>query len=636
MEKKLLLIDGNSLINRAFYAFGANGTQFSHKGKPTGATYGFLNMLFKGIEDLKPTHIAVAFDVRAKTFRHNLFTEYKAGRRTTPDDLISQIADLKELLDIMGVSIIEKQGFEADDIIGTLSQESDMPVIILTADRDAFQLISDNNVKGQSVELHLTKTGVTSLDIWTNNRVILEKEIIPSQFIDIKSLQGDTSDNIPGAKGIGEKTALQLVQQFSSIDNLYNSIDKVTSATTRQKLVDSKEMVYKSYQLAKIITDVPLDINFDGFKFTMPLGGETYTAFNERGFKSLIKRSNLWGDIKHAPTNSERKENIPTQINEVKTIQDLITAVNLIITSKDCIGISIEYNDEFFSLSQKNSVNEYHQYKIHVLKNLIDGGLDYEEIIQTLKPFFQCDIPKFVVDSKELKKLLATRKIELNNVKIDAKICAYLLGCEPNLTIYFSQKLREREMFDLYQNIELPLVDILLEMERNGAKLSNDALTRVSDELTQEINDISEQIYSQAGERFNINSPKILSDILYKKLGLDTLQKTKTGFSTNEEVLQKLKNKHQIVPLILRYRKIFKLNSTYVNGYKNLMDEQGFIHTTFNNTVTVTGRLSSSEPNLQNIPARSEEAKRIRQLFTSRFTKDNNKGFLLCADYSQI
>ena len=650
-NKKLMLIDGNSLINRAFYAFGSGNAHLSYNGTPTNATYGFLNMLFRSIEDLKPTHVAIAFDVRAKTFRHEMFTEYKAGRRSTPPELITQLADAKELLCKMGISIVEKQGFEADDVIGTLAKLSPMPTVILTADKDAFQLISNN------VELHLTKTGVTTTDVWTVQRVTEEKGITVPQFIDIKALQGDTSDNIPGAKGIGEKTAYQLVQQFGTIDNLYKSLSQISSASIREKLEASKEMVYKSLELATIVTNVPIECNsacFDGYRFSLPMGQGAFNAFNERGFKTLCKRTSLWSDDINLATASKENQNEKTSpcanvdrecfISKI-TSKENFESIKSQIFNADRIAITNSNNG--FAIATSTT----QQYDFPVKYTLLDEGFDYEELFTLLKPVFESNIPKIVFDSKALKTLLSSRDILLENVTIDVKICEHLLKSKTGtalddigkMSAYelysedYLKKLEHAQMLDLYDKMELPLVDILLDMEKVGAKISRETLSQVSNELAKEIAEVSEQIYVQAGEQFNINSPKILSEVLFKKLGLETLQKTKTGFSTNEEVLQKLYNKHPIVPFVMRYRKLFKLLSTYVNGYKSLLDEEGFVHTTFNNTATVTGRLSSSEPNLQNIPARSEESKRIRKLFTSRFEVANNlEGFLVCADYSQI
>ncbi|MCL2756256.1 MAG: DNA polymerase I [Firmicutes bacterium] len=634
--ERLLLIDGNSLINRAFYAFGAGGAHLSHNGNPTNATYGFLNMLFKGIDEIKPTHLAVAFDVKRKTFRNDIYAEYKAHRKTTPDELRVQLKDLKEILRTMNITILEKEGFEADDILGTMSRNCAQECIILTADRDAFQLVSDK------CSLYLTKTGVSNLDTWNIERINSEYKIHPTQFIDLKALMGDKSDNIPGAKGVGEKTALLLIQEFGSIENLYNNLDTVKEKT-RALLEQSRENVLLSKTLATIDTAVPINCEFNATSIKFPLDQSVYQAFYERGFNSLLKRKNLWGSEVQETIQSDKK----TETIKIKTTEELVQVVEQILSKKQ---VALDYDADGFYLVTQADV----EYQIPFRRSLIDDGLDIDEVLEILKPLFESNLEKLVFDSKVFKTFLYEKDMSLNNVIIDAKIAYHLLTSRTNvksvediLSFYrvnsnlkiaplfdldLPNKLGSNMLLELYQDVELPLVDILCDMEKNGAKIDFTALQSVSEEFNAEILKTSEEIYTAAGERFNINSPKILSEILFKKLGLSTLTKTKTGYSTNEEVLQKLSNKHPIIPLVLRYRKYSKLLSTYINGYKNLMTPSCFVHTTFHNTATVTGRLSSSEPNLQNIPQRSNEAGKIRSLFISRFEDGN----LLCADYSQI
>jgi len=631
--KKLLFIDGNSLVNRAFYAFGGGGAHLSHNGNPTNATYGFLNMLFKGIDEIKPTHIAVAFDVKRKTFRNELYSEYKAHRKATPEELIVQLKDLKSLLPIMNIKILEKEGFEADDILGTMSK-CGHDTILLTADKDAFQLVSD------TCHLYLTKTGVTNLDIWTKDRVLDEYKLAPEQFIDLKALMGDTSDNIPGAKGIGEKTALSLIQEFSSVENLYDNLDKVKEST-RIKLEASRENVFVSKTLATIDTNMDIKCDIDDCAINFPLGVNVYHAFAERGFKSLLNRKNLWQDGVQSMIGVQTelaKSVIKIKPTIIKTSDELEDFVKEIINKKQ-IALHSDSNGYYIAT---DSVTEY---QIPFRQTLLDDCMDMEEVVEFLKPLIVSNTEKLVFDSKSS---------FVKNVAVDAKIARHLLTSQTNIKsldeifswykvtsnlkiaplfeIGFLSRLEKNSLLGLYTDVELPLVNILCQMEQSGAKIDTEALQSVGKEFEDEIADLSEKIYDVAGERFNINSPKILSDVLFKKLGLETATKTKTGYSTNEEVLNKLAGKHPIVSLVLRYRKISKLLSTYVNGYKHLVDSHGFVHTTFHNTGTVTGRLSSSEPNLQNIPQRTKEATKIRSLFISRF----ENGTLLCADYSQI
>ncbi|MCL2570499.1 MAG: DNA polymerase I [Firmicutes bacterium] len=629
--EKLLVIDGNSLLNRAYYAFGTGSNELSHNGMPTNATYGFLNMLFRGLEDIRPTHLVVTFDVRGKTFRHEICSDYKATRKGMPDDLAVQLGDLKKLLEIMNIKILEKQGFEADDIIGTLAKRNLASAIILTADRDAFQLVDDKT------ELHLTKTGVTNTDIWTTERVKAEMGVTPNQIIDIKALQGDKSDNIPGAAGIGEKTAMQLIQDFGNIENLYNSLATIKEST-RQKLESSRDNVFKSKILATINTSVPIELRLNDFALRFPLEKPVFDAFAERGFKSLLKRKNIWAD-EFATTPTEIQKPIAVTQYEIKDLSTLESYVKTF----DKKQIAISYDQSAFYLA--TDVGSEH--KITVFMNMLDGGIDFEQILLTLAPILEGDCEKLVFDSKGFKELLATRNIKLYNVKLDAKLYFHLLTSRTNIeritdilpgnaaalfSVDYETKLRSVGMWELYHDMELLMVDVLLEMQNNGVKVNLQTLTEVAGELSTEINDISNEIYAKIGETFNINSPKVLGDILFKRLGLQTVVKTKTGYSTNEETLQKIKDHHPVVPLILRYRHLFKLQSGFVQSFKSHMREDGLVHTTFNNTGTVTGRLSSSEPNIQNIPKRSDSSDRVRKIFTSRF----DGGKLLCADYSQI
>lgn len=606
------MIDGNSLINRAYYAFGTSGG-ITWNGNPTNATYGFLNMFFKAVGDIKPKYIAVAFDVRAKTFRHKMYTEYKATRKGMPDDLAVQFVDLKELLKTMGVTILECEGYEADDIIGTLSKACTHPTIILSADRDGLQLIDD------CAEVHLTKTGVTNLEIWDVARVKAEYGLTPEQLIDLKALVGDKSDNIPGATGVGEKTGLELMLEYGRLENIYDNLENIRESL-REKLRTSKDMVYLSRDLARINTKVPCNCNTETFIFNSPMGKQVYDAFDQRGFKSLCKRPSLWTEDFYSepsiPTAPQVSENPIMEIKDLSQIKNLLDA-------------------EKIAISSDNSAYYVNNFKIPIRMDLLSGGFDEAEILTALKPIYESKISKAVFDSKALKE-----KLTVNNVIIDVKLCEHLLSTETDIhkrvvtleDFDYLQKLDSVGMLQLYSQIELPLVDILVEMQKNGAKIDLKALNNVSLNLQSQIAELTSKIYAFAGENFNINSPQQLGDILFKKLGVETTRKTKTGWSTDEFELTKKAGSHPIVPQILRYRKVFKLYSTYIVGYKNLADTDGFVHSTFHNTATVTGRLSSSEPNLQNIPVRSEDSELIRKLFVSRF----QSGKIISADYNQI
>ena len=607
---KLLLVDGNSLLYRAYFAFGGGGVSLSHDGRPTHATYGFLNMLTRAIVDITPTHLAVCFDMRGKTFRHDLYSDYKATRKPTPEDLIAQLADTREILSELGIAVVQKQGFEADDLIGALSKR--MPSIILTADKDAFQLIRDG------VELALTKSGVTTLDIWNESRVTREIGLTPTQMIDLKAIMGDASDNIPGAKGIGEKGATALVTQFGNVAKIYENLDSIKGAL-KQKLQDSESQVMLSLQLAKINCDVEIDTSLQNMQLRFPFDNTLKPVFASRGFNSLVNKKGIWlssnGQPQVAPT-------------EILCRDDLWSSVKQLQKSNH---IAIHWDKDFVYVA-----NEQVEFKIRILQNLFDGGLEEGEIWRELDSILRGSASKFVWDSKALKE----RGIAISNVVLDAKIALHLLNSKAEITganellrAGLMEKLVALSLKKLYKDVELPLVDVLVEMQGHGVALDLAALQKASVEFRAQIEEKTQEIYKISGEQFNINSPKAMGEILFKKLGLQVIEKTKTGeFSTNEEVLLKLRGKHPIIEPILRYRKLSKLHSTYVQGYMRLVDENGFVWTRFNNTGTVTGRLSSSEPNLQNIPARSEESRRIRQLFKSRFVG----GKLLCADYSQI
>ena len=484
---KFLVIDGNSLLNRAYYAFGGRGEigELSFGGMPTNAVYGFLNMFIKAATDLKVKYICVAFDMRQPTFRHQMFKGYKANRHKMPDDLAVQFDQLKDILKTMQIKIYQCAGYEADDIIGTIAKQAkNVQVINLTADRDGLQLVAPN------VELHLTKTGVTNLDVWTVERIQKEYGLSPRQLIDVKALMGDKSDNIPGAMGVGEKTAVALVQK-------YGSVEAVIEAGANKKVNDSVAMVQMSRKLAEINCQVPIDFHLEDCPFVFPFNDDVKYKFEQAGFKSLLRRNFMWV-----------------------------------------------------------------------------SGATVEQPIPTL----------------------------FANVKDESKA------------------------------LDEAVTPILRKMSANGVKVNVKALDALGTDLENEIAALEREIYALAGETFNVKSTQELSDVLQRKLGVNLTKKTKTGYSTNEEVLTELAPTVPLAAKVLEYRGKYKLYSTYVRGYGNAVDLEGLIHTTFNIDKTATGRLSSSEPNLQNIPQRKIDSDRFRQIFVSRFTN----GKMLSADYSQI
>ncbi|MCQ2382041.1 MAG: DNA polymerase [Clostridia bacterium] len=481
-----LVIDGNSLLNRAYYAFGGRGEvgELSFGGMPTNAVYGFLNMFIKAATDLKVKYVCVAFDMRQPTFRHQMYQGYKANRHKMPDDLAVQFDQLKDILKTMQIKIYQCAGYEADDIIGTIARQvKGVRVINLTADRDGLQLVAPN------VELHLTKTGVTNLDVWTVERIQKEFGLTPHQLIDVKALMGDKSDNIPGASGVGEKTAVALVQK-------HGTVEKVIECANNKKVNDSVDMVRLSRKLAEINCNVPINFQLDDCHFVYPFCDEVKTKFEQAGFKSLLRR-NIW-------------------VNGVTAVQ-------------------------------------------------------------TVKPLF-------------------------HDVKDESK------------------------------ELDEAVMPVLRKMSANGVKVDVMALDALGVALQSEITSLENEIFALAGENFNIKSTQEVSDVLQRKLGVNLTKKTKTGYSTNEEVLNQLAPTVPLASKVLEYRGKYKLYSTYVRGYGNAVDLEGLIHTSFNIDKTATGRLSSSEPNLQNIPQRKVDSDRFRHVFVSRF----DKGKMLSADYSQI
>ena len=620
---KIVLIDGNSLINRAYYAM---PKLINKQGKPTGAVYGFLSMLIKLIDEIEPTHIAVAFDLKAPTFRHKMYDEYKAGRHPMPEDLVEQMPLLKEVLKCLNIKICELAGYEADDILGTLSCRFSDKTFIISGDKDILQLVSS------STEVWLAKKGITDMDKVTLSGMQLEG-FLPHQVIEYKGLAGDSSDNIKGVKGIGEKTARNLLNEYKSIDGIYENIDKI-KGKVHDNLVNDKESAYFSKKLATIYTEVPIDCTIDETKFIYPFNEKQLEMLNELEFTSLISRMKF--------------ENIPDKKDKeivVKSIQSIQELNKVLSKTADCI--SMDFSDNITISIDSNIC-----YSISIIEDLFNEGLTYDEFISSLKPIFEDNtIKKILVGVKNLMHKLKDYNVKLNNY-FDLLLAGYIIKSKnftsieelfndfnilsPNSAKMFDlydielECLQCENLVGLYDDIEMPLQKILYDMECQGVTIDTSILNRLGKEFVNELTTLTEQIFELAGESFNINSPKQLGVILFEKLGLKAVKKTKTGYSTSEEVLLKLVGKHPIIELILRYRKIAKLNSTYIEGMRGLV-EGGKIHTTYEQTVTKTGRLSSTNPNLQNIPARDSEGSKIREMFVA-----SDGCILLSADYSQI
>lgn len=629
--EKLILLDSNSLINRAFYAM-PNLT--NRKGEFTGAIFGYVNMLLRLISDYVPTHIIATFDRRAPTFRKEIYSDYKGTRKGMPDELAVQLAPTKRVLEAMNIPIVEMDGFEADDLIGTLSKRFKMQTYIVTGDKDSLQLIDDTTT------VLLTKKGVTEIVEYTTAR-LKEDGLSPSQIIDLKSLMGDASDNIPGVPSVGEKTAMSLLASYATLDGVYEHIGEI-KGKLQEKLIVSKDLAYLSYRLATIKTDVPFDFDINSAQLKYPYDIKLKEVFQELEFAKLAEKLNYVGT-------SEVKENAVKEVEVVEIASEDDLAA-LILKIKESGSMAIDYADKVHISLTKNDC-----YSIQTSDNLFGEGVTSEAMWNALGEVIASEkIKKIVYDAKSFMYFLAEFSLILNNYD-DIDIKGYLVDANRNykslseisaayqlpecnksaslfeLNDILDDKMIELGLEKLYYDLELPLVNVLYCMEGEGFAIDKEVLNKQNSAISAEIDILTDEIIKYAGKTFNINSPKQLAQVLFEELGLKSGKKTKTGLSTNVDVLLSLQDAHPIVPLVLRQRELSKLKSTYLDGMLPLIDRNGRIHTVFKQTVTATGRLSSTEPNLQNIPIRKEEGKHIREMFVA--SKGNR---LVCADYSQI
>ncbi len=636
--EKLVLIDGNSLINRAFYAMPLLTTK---NGEYTNAVYGFMNMFFKMLDTEKPTAIAVAFDLKAPTFRHKMFTEYKGTRKPMPDELRPQIQLLKDLLKLMGISVVEKEGFEADDLIGTIAKKTDIKTVIFTGDRDSFQLVDEQT------EVHFTKRGITDVEILDQKSFKEKTGILPSQVVDLKALMGDSSDNIPGVKGVGEKTALTLIQTYGDIDQLYKHTDDL-KGKLQEKIVDGKDVAYLSRALATIEINAPIDTDLSKMGFSFPFSSAVKNRFVELEFKSLTRRADVFEQL---------AEEQPVAANESEPKE-----VQLIVAAQASLAKEIDASGELALYITGQAVNVYdgqREYAFPIRENLLDTGLDLAPILEQVIPLLSECKNLIVFSKKELKHyLLKQSGYQLASPCDDVSLMKYLgdfagraetpeevfieYGLDKSKPAYALSYLRDKlkatliaeDMLSLYQDVELPLADVLFEMEIAGFKVDTQALYKTGEKYQAMLVDLEKEIRQVTNEpTLNVNSPRQLGEVLFEKLKLGKGKKTKFGYSTSAEVLESLDTDHPSIALILRYRQVQKLFSTYIEGFKPLIDKKtGLIHTSFNQTMTATGRLSSKEPNLQNIPVREQEGRELRKFFVAR---DDDR-VLVGADYSQI
>lgn len=644
--EKLLILDSNSLMNRAFYAL---PPLTNSEGISTSAIYGFMNMLLKMKEEIKPDYIVAAFDRKAPTFRHKEYSDYKAGRKKMPAELAMQFPIIKDILKNLAIEIYEIDGFEADDIIGTvanLCEKEGIEVYVVTGDKDALQLVSEN------INVIITKKGVTETEEYNKQAFIHEYKITPKQFIDVKGLMGDKSDNIPGVPGIGEKTAFKLIQTYGSIEEVLNNVENVNGKRLKENLEEYREQALFSKKLATIITEVPIDINLEDIKSNENFNKE---ALKEQLMKLEMKKLlyKIIGEDEKKEI-SINKETINTLDALKKTLEEIKDEAFFTYTVLDSPIFSKIRIDKIF-LGQENQSKEI------CIDEIIEENK--EEALKIIKSFMENEnIKKVIHDSKALITILSKENIELKGLEFDTAIAAYLLDSSKgkyelnslisrylledveednffNLSFYIKPlylKLKELiskdNMDELYYTIELPLVYVLSAMEKEGFNIDKLMLDELQNNFTTEIDKTQKEIYNLAEEEFNISSPKQLGKILFEKLDLPVIKKTKTGYSTNAEVLEQLKDKHPIIEKVIYYRQITKLNSTYVEGLKNVVDSDGAIHSSFNQTVTTTGRLSSTEPNLQNIPIKYEMGREIRKVFIPKEKGD----IILSCDYSQI
>ena len=663
MEKRLIIIDGNSIINRAFYAL---PDMSNSEGLKTNAIFGFVRMMFKIIEDYQPTHMSVAFDKKAPTFRHKQYADDKAGRKKMPDELAQQLQPLKDLLDKFNINRLELEGYEADDLIGTvarLGEENDFKVYIVTGDKDAIQLASHKTTT------LITKKGVGEVEEYNYDSVLERYEMTPTQFIDLKGLMGDKSDNIPGVPGVGEKTGIKLLKQYSTIENLIEHTDEL-KGSIKKKIEENKDLALMSKELATIITNVPIEVKLEDLEYGDYNKDDVVEKFKEFGFTSLITKLL---DIEGGETTI--KEEIDLKIEHLDNVEDFIKKAEenkkVII---DVIGKEGNILDKrvlyvFLSLDG-NEIYYVNEDELPQIKTLLSNpeikkhGYDLKEDYILLKPYeielnsmdFDITIAEYLIDSKSstsyecsaIAMKYLTRKIKskedllgkgakakkFDEIEFD-ELSAYIgdiLNTVNGVYPKMEENLKETEMDGLFYHVEMPLVEVLGSMEYIGMKVDKDQLNELKEKFTTIINELENEIFELAGEPFNINSPKQLGVVLFEKLGLPVIKKTKTGYSTNAEVLEKLRDKHEIIDKITEYRQIVKLNSTYVEGLLKIINPKtGRIHSSFNQTITTTGRISSTEPNMQNIPVKTEMGRDIRKVFVA---DDNCK--LVDADYSQV
>ena len=690
---KFVLVDGNSIMNRAFYGIMGSRMLTTKDGKYTNAVYGFLAIMFKLLEEVEPKYMAVAFDLKAPTARHKMYEGYKANRKGMPDELAQQMPMIKEILRAMNIDIVEMEGYEADDVLGTLScygEKQGLEVIILSGDRDTFQLAT-NKV---TIRIPHTKAGKSETDEYNADKIKEKYGLKPKQLIEVKGLQGDTSDNIPGVPGVGEKTALKLIQEYGSIDNLYKKIEEGKDdlrGKQREKIVENKELAILSKTLGTINTEVPIKDDLSDFKVEEWDKEKVLEIFKELNFNRYIERFNLRGES--VETGEKKEEAKELYKRGEKSLEEVVSFIK---EKKEMIFYFLTENveDEEKIIKEKvKGIAVYNKEENEVYYVDLNEGLDcLKEVLEDR------NIKKVGIDLSKVYILLKQVGINLKGIDYDIAIASYILNSTDNklkiedlmaryLELYVEEilgieengekkskqinlfensesdteekkkveerkkeeacifaysvgkikeitlkKLEEINCLELFNKIDMPTVEVLSNMQWNGMYVDKEELEAFGKELTEKLETITKIIYEMAGEEFNINSPKQLGEILFEKMKLPVIKKTKNGYSTDVDVLEKLKKEDPIIEQILEYRQLMKLNSTYVEGLKPYINSKtNRIHSFFHQTITATGRISSTEPNLQNIPTRFELGKRVRKVF-----KPESGKIYIDADYSQI
>ena len=658
---KIILLDGNSLSYRAFYAMPALKNK---KGLYTNSVYGFTLMLERILEDTKPKYALVAFDKGKETFRHKSYEAYKGTRDKTPTELVEQFGYVRELIESYGIKYEEHFDYEADDIIGTyakIAEKAGLEVIIVSGDKDLTQLASDN------ITVYYTKRGVTEIDYYTPEFINEKYGLTPQQIIDMKGLMGDKSDNIPGIPGVGEKTAIKLLTEYETVENVLENIDNISGKKLKERLTEGKEDAILSKKLATIFTDVPVDNKIEDltFKENREKKKELFEKLEFVSFLRKLSKENSAADESETETEEEKiKKDIEIQIADKDTKLDFknsslhIECYTEDYQNSDVLGVSVYVGDTAYIFSEENFFDN--KYAIDYLKSQEEKTVyDIKKIIYIAKKnnkeingdIFDIKIANYLIDvtsKSEIDKIVfnylgeiissneeiygkgAKRSLPTQEVlnSYIAKIAASILEVKPLMI----KRLGEENMLDLYKNIEIKVARVLANMEFEGIHVSKKALDEMSHEFDERIKVLEGSIYTLAGSEFNIASPKQLGVVLFEDLGLPVVKKTKTGYSTAVEVLEQLQYKHDIIPLIMEYRTLTKLNSTYAKGLVKDITREGKIHTRYEQTLTQTGRLSSVNPNLQNIPTRIEEGKKIRKAFIPA----SNDRVILSIDYSQI